>query len=115
MLDIDKRRQPATLLRLRDNGESQRRFAGRLRTVNFHDTSARKTANAERAIDQNISRRNDLDVDDLLVAETHDRAITVVFCDLLNGQVEVLVTRSDELVFAGFFFGFSGHKRSALT
>src|SRR3954471_23364376 len=100
MLDIDERREAATLLRLRNYRQGQRRLPRRFRSVNLDNTAARKAPDAQRAINQNIPCRNNLDVDDLVVAETHDGAVAIVFCDLLNREVEVLVTRGDELVFA---------------
>ena len=109
MLDVDERRKPAALLRLRDDGERERRFTRRFRPENFHDASARKTADAQRAIDQDVAGGDDVDIDDLIVAQPHDRAVAVILGDLLDRQIEVLVSRDDEFVFLGFFFGFSGH------
>ena len=64
VLDVDERREAAALLGLGDDGERQRRLAGRFRAVNFHDAAAREAADAERAIDQNVAGGNDVDVDD---------------------------------------------------
>ena len=115
VLDVDERREAAALLRLRDDREGERRFAGGFRAVNFHDAAARKAADAERAIDQNVAGGDDVDVDDLLVAEAHDRAVAVVLGDLLDGEIEVLVAGGDEFVFGRFFFSFGGHKRLLAT
>ena len=98
MLDIDERGEAAALLRLRDDGERERRFAGRFRSENFHDAAARKTADAERAIDQDVAGRDDIDVDDLVVAEAHDRAVAVILGDLLDGEIEILIARGCDFV-----------------
>ena len=42
VLDIDERRQAAALLRLGDDGERERGFAGGFRAVNFDDAAARE-------------------------------------------------------------------------
>ena len=110
MLDIDERGEAAALLRLGDDGERQRGFAGRFRAVNFDHAAARKSADAERAIDQDVAGRDDVDIDDLLVAEPHDGAIAVIFRDLLQGEIEILVAGGGHFVFACFFFSFGGHK-----
>ena len=114
VLDVDEGGESAALLRLGDDGQRERRLAGRFRSVNFHDASARKSAHAKRAIDQDVAGGNDFDVDDLLVAEPHDRAVAVIFGDLLDGEIEVFVAGSDKFVFGGFFFSFGGHKRGSL-
>ena len=87
MLDIDERGQTAALLRLRDHGECERRFPGRFRAEYFNHAAARKSAYAKSAIDQNVPGWDDVDVDYLFCAQTHDCAFTVVFCDLLNREV----------------------------
>ena len=48
------------------------------------------------------------------VAEPHDRAVAVIFGDLLDREVEVLVAGGDEFVFGGFFFSFGSHKWGSL-
>src|SRR4029077_2924522 len=53
--------------------------------------------------------RNNIDIDNLLIAEAHDRALAVVFCDLLNRQVEILISCCSDFVFAGFLLGFRRH------
>ena len=85
-------------------------FAGGFRAEDLDDAAAGKTADAERAIDQDVARGDDLDVDDLVVAETHDRAVAVVLGDLLDGEIEILVAGGCDLVDSRFFFGFCGHK-----
>ena len=87
MLNVDERGQTAALLRLRNDGKSERRFAGRLGAIYFHHAAARKAADAERAIDQDVAGRNNINVDNLFGAEAHNRSLAVILCDLLNGEV----------------------------
>ena len=114
VFDIDERRKSAALLRLGDDGERERGFARRFRSENLHHAAARKSAHAERAIDQDIAGGNDVDVDNGSIAETHDRAVAEIFRDLLDRQIEVLVAGGSNFVFASFFFVFRGHKESSL-
>ena len=48
--------KPAALLRLRDHGERERGFAGRFRAENFDHAARGKSADAKRAIDQDVAR-----------------------------------------------------------
>src|SRR5436190_2723973 len=75
----------------------------------FDDSAPWKSANSKRAIDQNIASRNDVDVNDLFVAKSHDRAVAVIFRDLLNRQIEILISRDGEFVCAGLLFSFRRH------
>ena len=109
MLDIDKGGQAAALLRLRDHREGECCFSRSFRAVNFNHSAPRKSAYAERAINQNISGRDNVDINDLLVPETHDGAFAVVFRDLLNGKIKILISRGGYFVFAGFLCGLGGH------
>ena len=115
MLDIDERREAAALLRLRDDRKRERRFAGGFRAENFDDSAARKSADSERAVDQDVSGRNDIDIDDLFVAQPHDRAFAVIFRDLLDREIEVLISRGSQFISGCFFFGFCRHIRKNLT
>ena len=73
--------------------------------------AARKSADAERAVDEDVAGRNDVDIDNLLVAEAHDRAFAEVLGDLLDRQIEVLVPRRGDFIVAGFLLSFRGHIR----
>src|SRR5215470_7580931 len=109
MLDVDKSGKPTTLLRLRNYGKSECRFPGGFRTKNFDDSTARKSTNAKSAINQNIASRDDIDVGNLFIAQTHDRTFTVIFGDLLNRKIEIFISRGGHFVFAGFVLGFCRH------
>ncbi len=98
----------AALLRLGDDGEGEGRLAGGFRAENLHDAPARKAADAERAVDEDIAGRDDLDVHDLGVAQPHDRAFAVFLRDLLDGEVEILVP-------GGGDFGVLGGRSSVLA
>src|SRR5262245_22662190 len=110
MLDVDERREPAALLRLRDHGQRECRLTGRFRPINLDHASAWKTADAERAVDQNVAGRNDGDIDNFLATEAHDRAFAVILGDLLNGEIEIFVSGSGYFIDTGFFFSFRGHR-----
>src|SRR5207237_3765101 len=88
--------------------------AGRVRTENFHHPAAGKSADAQRAINQNVPGRNNVDIDYFVVTETHDGAITVILGDLLNGEVEIFVAGGGHFVFAGLLSGFSRHSSTLL-
>ena len=109
MFDVNKRGQAAAFLRLRNDRERERCFSRRFRTEHFNDATARESADAQSAIDQDVAGRDDINVDDLFGTQAHDRAFAVVFGNLLNGEVEILVSRCGYLVGAGFFFSFRGH------
>ena len=110
MLDVDEGSEAAALLCLCDDSKSKGRFAGRFRAVNLDHSSPRKTANPKRAINQNIAGRNNVDVDNLLVAQPHDGAVSVVLGDLLNGQIQIFIARCYYLAFGRFFFGLGRHE-----
>lgn len=112
MLDIDEGGESAAFLRLGDDRERERRFSRRFGAKNFYDTPARKTADAQRAVDQDVAGRDDINIDDFFFAEAHDRTIAEVFGDLLNRKVEILIARRSDFVFGSFFFGFCGHNRT---
>ena len=110
MLHVDKRRQPSTFLRLRNNRESKSRFTRGFRPENFDYSSSWKTTDAERAIDQNVAGRDNIDIDDLFIAQAHDCAVAVVFGDLLDGQLEILIPRRRYFAFVRFRFSFGRHR-----
>src|SRR5207245_2393444 len=68
-----------------------------------------KSSHSKCAIDQYVARRNDIDIGNFFVAETHDCALAIIFGDLLNREIEILVSRGGHFVFAGFFFSFCSH------
>ena len=112
MFDIDKRGEATTLLRLRNDGEREGGLARRFRAEHFHHTPPRKSAHAQSAINQDIASGNYVDIDNGIIAESHDRTFAIIFRDLLNRQVEVFVASCNNFIFGGFFFGFRSHRRA---
>jgi hypothetical protein len=115
VLDVDKRRQSTALLRLRNHGQGKRRLSGGLRAENFYHSPPWKSADAESAIDQNVARRYDVDIDDFLVAKAHDCAFTIIFGYLLNRQIKILISRRSQFVSGCFFFRLCRHIRITLS
>ena len=109
VLDVDEGSQAAALLRLSDDREGESRFAGGFRAEDLHNPPPRHTADAEGAVDQNVPGGDDVDIDNFFVAQAHDGAFAVVFGDLLDREIEILVTGGDNFVFGGFFFSLGGH------
>ena len=56
VLGVDERRQAARLLRVGDDVEHQRGFAGGFRPEDFHDAPARNAADAQRQVDERSCR-----------------------------------------------------------
>ena len=79
MLRIDKGRNAASLLYLRNGMKRQSGLSGRLRTVNLDDSSSRKAACTERNIHGKRSGRHHLDV--LVhagISQLHDGALSAI-------------------------------------
>ena len=115
MLDINKRCKASGLLCLSDDRQCQCRFAGRFRAEDFDYSSPRKSTDAEGAVYQNVSSRNNIDINDPLAAQTHDRTFAVIFRDLLDCQIEVFISRGSQFISGCFFFGLCRHIRKNLT
>src|SRR5437870_13253591 len=109
MFDIDERGKTAVLLSLGYDRECKRGFPGRLRAKHLDNPPSWKSANAKSAIDQNVAGGDDVDIDNLFVPKAHDRAVTIILCNLLNRKVEVFISRDSEFVSASSLFSFRGH------
>ena len=114
MFDIDECGETAPLLCLRNDREGERRLARGFRTEHFDNPAAWKSTNAKRAINQNVAGGNDVDIDDLLVAKSHNRTFAVILGNLLNRKVEVLISCGSQFVRAGFLFRFRRHIKISL-
>src|SRR4029077_1540038 len=79
------------------------------RSKNLNHSPTRKPTNAKGTINQNIPGRNDVDIRDLVASQAHDGTFTIIFGNLLNRQIEILVSRSDNLAFVSLFFSFGGN------
>jgi hypothetical protein len=115
VLDIYKRREATALLRLSDDRKCKRCFTGRFRAEDFDYSTARKSTDPEGAVNQNVSSRNDIDINDPFAAQTHDRTFAVIFRDLLDRQIEVFISRGSQFISGGSFFGLCCHIRKNLT
>ena len=70
---VNERRESAGFLRVGDDVQHQRGFAGRFRPENFHDAPARNAADAQREVQRQRAGRDDLNFDlRLRIAEAHD-------------------------------------------
>ena len=111
MLDVDEGGQPATPLGLGDDGQREGGFARGLGAVDLDNTAPRYPTHPERAVDHDVAGRNDVDGGLRMVAEAHDGAVAVILRDLLEGEIEVLVTLGGRFVGREFGFQFGGFGR----
>ena len=80
---VDERRRAAHLLHLRDHRQRQRRFARGFGAVDFDHATARKSADAERDIEPERTRRYRLDVlGDIGLTQPHDGAFAELLFNL---------------------------------
>ena len=116
MFGVNERREAAGLLGVGDDVQHQGCFAGRFRSVNFNDATARHAADAEREIQRQRAGGDDVNFDVCLrIAEAHDRAFTVGFGDGGDGGIQFARARGagfgfDNGFVSGLFSGFGGHK-----
>ena len=75
VLGIDKRAGATVALALRNYLQGQRGFTGRLRPIDFHDTTAWQTTNTQRDVQTQRPRRNRWYGFTPLVTETHHGAL----------------------------------------
>ena len=87
MFGVDEGRQPARLLRLRDDVQRQRRLARGLGTEDLDDAAARNAADAQRDVDADRSGGNRADGGEFLRSQAHDRAFTKLPLDLRQGSL----------------------------
>ena len=111
VLHVNKGGESAALLSLRNHRQRKRGFSGRFRAENFHHPAPWKAAYAKGAIDQNVARGNDINIDNFFIAKTHDGALAIVLRYLLNREVEVFVSRRSHFISGCFFFGLCCHTR----
>ena len=113
---VNERREAAGLLRVGDDVQHQRGFAGGFRAENFHDAPARNAADAEREVNRQAAGRDDLDFHlRPRVAEAHDRAVAVGFGDGRDRGIQFAFARRGGFGFNGGFLNgfvgrFCGHK-----
>ena len=91
VLGVDEGAGAAELLHLGDDLQGERGLAARLRAVDLDDPAARQAADAERDVEAERAGGDDLDVvDDLALAEAHDRALAELLLDLRQGRLQGL-------------------------
>ena len=93
MLCIDKCRRTAQLLGLGNHLQRQRGLAGGFRAVNLDHPAFGKPTNAQRNVQPDRTRRDDVHVPGRgAVAQAHYRAFAELFLDLSEGLCECFFT-----------------------
>ncbi len=91
VLGVDEGAGAAELLHLGDDLQGERGLAARLRAVDLDHPAARQAADAEGDVEAERAGGDDLDVvDDLALAEAHDRALAELLLDLRQGGLQGL-------------------------
>ena len=91
VLGVDEGAGAAELLHLGDDLQGERGLAGGLRAVDLDHPAARQAADAERDVEAERAGGDDLDVvDDLALAQAHDRALAELLLDLRQGGLQGL-------------------------
>ena len=94
MLCVDECRNAASLLRLGNHVQRDRRLARRLGTEHLDDASARNATNAKCDIERQDPRGDHLDVHVRLgFTEAHDRALAMRLLDVPQSILECLLAR----------------------
>ena len=88
VLGVDERDLAARLLRLREDVQGERRFAGGLGAVDLHDAALGQSADAEREVERQRAGGDGLHVRGLLVAAAHDGALAVELFDLCHRRFD---------------------------
>ncbi len=89
MFRVHEGANAALLLGFGDGVQGERRLTGGFRPVDLDDAAAGQTADAERDVEAERTRRNGLDFHGLLAfAEPHDRAFAEGALDLGQRRVE---------------------------
>src|SRR5581483_8199683 len=89
VLGVDEGRDAATLLRLGDELERERRLARRLGAVDLDNPASGNPADAEGDVQPERARRQTRDVlGERLLAQLHDGALAELLLDLTDGEVD---------------------------
>ena len=94
VLGVDERHDAAGPLGVGHRVQGDGRLAGGLRTVDLHDPAARQAAEAERDVEGDRARRDDLQRRPGVVAQPHDRALAELLLDVGERGVEGLLAVS---------------------
>ena len=90
MFGVDEGANAALFLRFRNHMQRERRLARGFGSINLDDAAPRQAADAKRDVEPERPRRHRLDLERLLLAEAHDRALAERPFDLRQGGVERL-------------------------
>src|SRR5206468_1773319 len=89
VLDVDKRRHAAFLLRLGNHLQGDGGFTGGLRPEDLADASAGKSADSQSGVEGNGTGRDYRDGDDgVFRSKSKDGAFSELFFDLTEGQLQ---------------------------
>ena len=89
MFHVDEGCRAAEFLRFGDGVQRERRLSARFRTVDLRDATAREPADAEREIDRDRARRDDVKGHPFAeLTHPHDRAFAELSLDLREGVIE---------------------------
>ena len=91
VLSVDERRDAASGLGVRDRVKRQRRLTRRLRAVDLDDAASREAADAERDIEGDGARGDDVDRGAFFAAQAHDGSLAELAVDLGEGCFEDLL------------------------
>jgi hypothetical protein len=90
VLGVDERAGPTQLLCLRNDVGREGGLARRFRPKNLGDPAPRHSSHAEGIVKGKGTGRDGLHILMRIVTEAHDRALSVLPLDLLNGEIEGL-------------------------
>ena len=90
VLGVDHGGDAALLLRFGDGVDGERGLAAGLRSVDLNDAPARITADAQGMVEGYRAARDDLHVPLRLVSQLHDRALSIIFLDLVDRRLQRL-------------------------
>jgi hypothetical protein len=93
MFNIDKCCKPAAFLCLSDNGVFEGRFSGRFGPINFDNTAAGKPSNSKSTVNEQITGGNDVNVDTMTVAKSHNSGFSKIFLYLRYCKIEIFLSR----------------------
>jgi len=88
---VDKRSDTTQLLHLGDDLKRQGGFTGRFRTIDFDDTAARQTTDAQGQVKPQRTSGNSLNIGgDFVIAHPHDGTLAELLLDLRESRCQCL-------------------------
>lgn len=86
VLGVNKGTDAAFSLGISDCVQSHRRLAGGFGTIDLHDPATWEASDTQRDVEGHRARGDSGDLNGLLLAKAHDRALAVLLLDLLQGR-----------------------------